>query len=80
MEWVDAFRQISEVVIDAYYVTDEHGKILEYNRAFFGLFPRKAARKLKGMPASDAMPCPWSATWPRNAWTLGATCGWTRST
>lgn len=56
MKLADAFKQISDVVIDAYYLTDRQGHILDYNRAFFGLFPRKAARKLKGMPASDAMP------------------------
>ena len=56
MEQTDAFKEISDVVIDAYFITDLEGHILEYNRAFFALFSRQVARKLKGMPISEAVP------------------------
>ena len=46
MELTDAFKQISDVVIDAYFITDVEGRILDYNRAFFALFSRQVARKL----------------------------------
>lgn len=55
MELLDAFKNISDVVIDAYYVVDPGGQILDYNRAFFAMFPRQVARKLKGMPIGEAV-------------------------
>jgi PAS domain S-box-containing protein len=55
MELLDAFKNISDVVIDAYFVVDKQGQILEYNRAFFAMFPRQVARKLKGMPIAEAV-------------------------
>ena len=55
MELLDAFKNISDVVIDAYFVSDAQGQIIEYNRAFFAMFPRQVARKLKGMPIGDAV-------------------------
>lgn len=56
MELTDAFKQISDVVIDAYFITDAEGRILDYNRAFFALFSRQVARKLKTMNVSEAIP------------------------
>jgi len=55
MDIIESFRQISDVVIDAYFVVDRQGAILEYNRAFFAMFPRQVARKLKGMSVEDAL-------------------------
>lgn len=55
MELLDAFKDISDVVIDAYFVVDTRGQILEYNRAFFAMFPRQVARKLKGMSIAEAV-------------------------
>jgi PAS domain S-box-containing protein len=55
MELLDAFKNISDVVIDAYYVVDPAGLILDYNRAFFAMFPRQISRKLKGMPIGEAV-------------------------
>jgi PAS domain S-box-containing protein len=55
MELLDAFKNISDVVIDAFYVVDPAGQILDYNRAFFAMFPRQVARKLKGMPVMEAV-------------------------
>ena len=56
MELTDAFKQISDVVIDAYFITDAEGRILDYNRAFFAFFSRSVARKLKTMTVSEAIP------------------------
>ena len=56
MELTDAFNQISDVVIDAYFITDAEGRILDYNRAFFAFFSRSVARKLKTMTVSEAIP------------------------
>jgi PAS domain S-box-containing protein len=56
MELTDAFKQISDVVIDAYFITDPEGRILDYNRAFFALFSRQVARKLKTMTVAEAIP------------------------
>ena len=55
MELLDGFKQISDVVIDAYFISDENGVIKDYNRAFFAMFPRAVARKLKGMSVGDAL-------------------------
>jgi PAS domain S-box-containing protein len=55
MEVLDSFKQLSDVVIDAYVIVDQNGVILDYNRAFFALFPRQVARKLKEMRITEAM-------------------------
>lgn len=55
MDILEAFRSISDVVIDAYLVVDRQGGIVEYNRAFFAMFPRQVARKLKGMSVEEAL-------------------------
>ena len=55
MDVLDSFKQISDVVIDSYVIVDRQGVILDYNRAFFALFPRQVARKLKEMKIIDAM-------------------------
>ncbi len=55
MELLDAFKNISDVVIDAFFVSDNQGQIIEYNRAFFAMFPRQIARKLKGMAIAEAV-------------------------
>lgn len=56
MDLTEAFKQISDVVIDAYFITDEKGRIQDYNRAFFTLFSRQVARKLESMHIADALP------------------------
>lgn len=56
MDLIDAFKQISDVVIDAYFITDAEGRILDYNRAFFRLFPRQVARELGSLSVGEALP------------------------
>lgn len=58
MNQIEAFRVISEVVFDAYFLTDAEGKITEYNHMFRSLFPRALARKLKGKTLTEVMELP----------------------
>ena len=58
MNQKEAFDKIKDVVIDAYYISDTEGKILEYNRLFYSMFPRNVARKLKGKVLLDVMEIP----------------------
>ncbi len=55
MDIAEAFKQISDVVIDAYFIADTKGRILDYNRAFFALFPRQVARKLKSVTVAEVI-------------------------
>ncbi len=52
---IQAFKQFSDVIIDAYYVVDREGRILAFNRLFYGLFPRAVARRLKGKTIHEVM-------------------------
>lgn len=58
MNQLEAFKLVSEVVFDAYFITDSEGNITEYNRMFYSLFPRAVARKLKGQPITAVMEIP----------------------
>jgi len=55
MSQLDAFNQINDIIIDAWFSTDLEGNITNYNRMFYSLFPRSIARKLKGIKLQDAM-------------------------
>lgn len=44
---MEALKKLSEVFLDPYVVVDQDGMILDYNRLFYSLFPRKVARGLK---------------------------------
>ena len=55
MDLVKTFTKFSDVIIDAYYIVDKDGHILEFNRMFYGLFPRNVARKLKGKTLGEVM-------------------------
>src|SRR5262249_31615152 len=41
------FKQVSDVVIDSWFVCDAERNIVDFNRAFFSLLPRNIARGLK---------------------------------
>ena len=58
MNQKEAFNKIKDVVIDAYYISDTDGKIVEYNRLFYSMFPRNVARKLKGKNLAEIMEIP----------------------
>ena len=52
---INNFKRFSDVIIDAYYIVDREGKILDFNRLFYGLFPRNIARRLKGKTIHEVM-------------------------
>ncbi len=49
------FKQISDVIIDSYFVCDHERNIVDFNRAFFSLLPRKIARGLKGKKCYEVL-------------------------
>ncbi|HMU37811.1 MAG TPA: PAS domain-containing protein [Pseudomonadota bacterium] len=53
--FVQQFKATSDVVIDSWFVCDNDRNIVEYNRAFFSLFPRQEARQLKVKKCYEVM-------------------------
>lgn len=49
------FKQVSEVIIDSWFVCDHERNIVDFNRAFFSLLPRNVARGLKGKKCYDVL-------------------------
>lgn len=49
------FKQLSDVFIDSWFICDTERNIVEFNRAFFSLFPRQVARGLKGKKCYDVL-------------------------
>ncbi len=46
--FIAQFKQMSDAVIDSWFVVDSERNIVDFNRAFFGMLPRAVARGLKG--------------------------------
>ena len=42
-----SLKEFAELVIDSYFVVDLDRNIVDFNRAFYSMFPRSVARKLK---------------------------------
>ena len=49
------FKQISDVIIDSWFICDNERNIVDFNRAFFSLLPRQVARGLKGKKCYDVL-------------------------
>jgi PAS domain-containing protein len=49
------FKQISDVIIDSYFICDHERNIVEFNRAFFSLLPRNIARGVRGKKCYDVL-------------------------
>jgi PAS domain-containing protein len=49
------FKQMSDVIIDSYFVCDNERNIVDFNRAFFSLLPRNVARGLKGKKCYEVL-------------------------
>lgn len=49
------FKQISDVIIDSWFVCDSERNIVDFNRAFFSLLPRQVARGLKGKKCYEVL-------------------------
>jgi PAS domain-containing protein len=53
--FLQQFKQISDVIIDSYFICDNERNIVEFNRAFFSLLPRQIARGLKGKKCYEVL-------------------------
>ncbi len=53
--FVEQFKAAHEVLIDSYFVVDHERNIVDFNRAFFALFPRQVARGLKGRKCYEVL-------------------------
>lgn len=52
---LEKLRQIGGAIIDPYLVIDREHNILDFNGAFYSLFPRQVARRLKKMKCCEAL-------------------------
>jgi PAS domain-containing protein len=53
--FLQQFKQVSDVIIDSWFVCDNERNIVDFNRAFFSLLPRQVARGLKGKKCYDVL-------------------------
>jgi PAS domain-containing protein len=53
--FIQQFKATSDVVIDSWFICDNDRNIVDYNRAFFSLFPRPEARQLKAKKCHEVM-------------------------
>lgn len=53
--FIQHFKATSEAIIDSWFICDQDRRIVEYNRAFYALFPRQEARTLKGRQCQEVM-------------------------
>jgi hypothetical protein len=53
--FIAQFKQVSDAVIDSWFVVDLERNIVDYNRAFFGMLPRNVARGLKGKKCYEVL-------------------------
>jgi PAS domain-containing protein len=49
------FKQTADAIIDSWFVVDAERNIVDYNRAFYAMFPRQEARTLKGRRCAEVM-------------------------
>lgn len=47
-QFLTEFKRVSTAIVDSYFVVDTERRIVDFNRAFYALLPRQAARGLKG--------------------------------
>lgn len=53
--FIQQFKSTSDAIIDSWFICDNDRNIVDYNRAFFALFPRHEARNLKARKCYDVM-------------------------
>jgi PAS domain-containing protein len=53
--FLQQFKQVSDVIIDSYFICDNERNIVDFNRAFYSLLPRNIARGLKGKKCYDVL-------------------------
>jgi len=54
-DFLTQFKQLSDVIIDSWFVCDHERNIVDFNRAFFSLLPRNVARGLKGKKCYEVL-------------------------
>ncbi len=53
--FIAQFKQVSDAVIDSWFVVDNDRNIVDFNRAFFSMLPRNVARGLKGKKCYEVL-------------------------
>lgn len=53
--FIQQFKATSDAIIDSWFICDKDRNIVDYNRAFFSLFPRPEARQLKSRKCYEMM-------------------------
>jgi PAS domain-containing protein len=53
--FIAQFKATADAIIDSWFICDTERNIVEYNRAFFALFPRPEARQLKVKKCHEVM-------------------------
>ncbi len=53
--FIQQFKAQADVIIDSWFICDSERNIVEYNRAFFALFPRSEARSLKSRKCHEVL-------------------------
>jgi PAS domain-containing protein len=54
-QFLTEFKRVANAIVDSYFVVDTDRVIVDFNRAFFALLPRQAARGLKGKHCYDVL-------------------------
>ena len=54
-KFIANFKEMSELVIDSYFIVDAERNIVDYNRAFFSMLPRQVARSAKGKKCFEVL-------------------------
>lgn len=53
--FLKSFKQMSDVIVDSYFVVDNERTIVDFNRTFYSMLPRSVARGLKGKKCYDVL-------------------------
>ena len=53
--FIQQFKAQADVIIDSWFICDSERNIVEYNRAFFAMFPRSEARNLKSRKCHEVL-------------------------
>jgi PAS domain-containing protein len=53
--FIAQFKQMSDALIDSWFIVDNDRNIVDFNRAFFGMLPRAVARGLKGKKCYEVL-------------------------
>jgi PAS domain-containing protein len=46
--FLQEFKRVAPAIVDSYFIVDRERRVVDFNRAFFAMLPRAAARGLKG--------------------------------